>query len=76
MFWSILLIMAAFSVVSVIATSWLGMLIGEWALFVAGFLLAVGVVTACFTAYGKVMDRLDSIEKKLSKLTNHEDENE
>ena len=76
MFWNILLIMTAFSVVGVIVTSWLGMLIGEWALLVAGFLLAVGVITAFVTAYGRVIDRLDSLEKKLNELTNHKSENE
>ena len=68
MFWTVLLLVFVFSVVALIAVEWLGMLIGEWALVVAGFLLLAGVVTVSVSAYQKIMARLDSVEKKLDQL--------
>ena len=47
---------------------WLGMLIGEMAYLVGGFLLLAGIVTAFVVAYQKLTVRLDNAEKKLDKL--------
>lgn len=68
MFWTVLLLVVCFGAIALLVISWLGMLIGEWALIVAGVLLLAGAVTALVSAYQKITARLDSVEKKLDKL--------
>lgn len=68
MFWTILLLVVCFGAIALLVISWLGMLIGEWALIVAGVLLLAGAITALVSAYQKITARLDSVEKKLDKL--------
>lgn len=74
MFWTVLLLMVCFGAIVLLVTSWLGMLIGEWALIVAGVLLLSGAITALVSAYQKITTRLDSIEKKLDKLSEQKEE--
>lgn len=68
MFWTVLLLVVCFGAIALLVISWLGMLIGEWALIVAGVLLLAGAITALVSAYQKITARLDSVEKKLDKL--------
>ncbi len=68
MFWIVLLSILCFSAVALMVTMWLGMLIGEWALVVAG------VITVVVSAYQKITARLDSVEKKLDKLLEQKEE--
>ena len=68
MFWIVLLIMFLCAIPAVALLGWLGMLIGEMAYLVGGFLLLAGIVTAFVVAYQKLTVRLDNAEKKLDKL--------
>ena len=74
MFWIVLLSILCFSAVALMVTMWLGMLIGEWALVVAGVFLLAGVITEVVSAYQKITARLDSVEKKLDKLLEQKEE--
>ena len=74
MFWIVLLSILCFSAVALMVTMWLGMLIGEWALVVAGVFLLAGVITAVVSAYQKITARLDSVEKKLDRLLEQKEE--
>ena len=73
MFWTVLLIVFILAIPAFALLGWLGMLIGEWAILVAGALLLAGVVTAVVSAYQKIMARLDSVEKKLDELAKKEE---
>ena len=73
MFWTVLLIVCILAIPAFALLGWLGMLIGEWAILVAGALLLAGVVTAVVSAYQKIMARLDSVEKKLDELAKKEE---
>ena len=68
MFGTVLLIMFLCAIPAVVLLGWLGMLIGEMAYLVVGFLLLAGIVTAFVVAYQKLTVRLDKVEKKLDKL--------
>ena len=68
MFWIVLLIMFLCTIPTVVLLGWFGMLIGEMAYLVGGFLLLAGIVTAFVVAYQKLTVRLDNVEKKLDKL--------
>ena len=68
MFWTVLLLIICFSAVASVLFWMLAMLIGEWALAVAGILLLAGVITALVSAYQQIVVRLDSVEKKLDKV--------
>ena len=68
MLWIVLLIMFLCTIPAVVLLGWLGMLIGEMAYLVGGFLLLAGIVTAFVVAYQKLTVRLDNVEKKLDKL--------
>ena len=74
MFWIVLLIMFLCAIPAVALLGWLGMLIGEMAYLVGGFLLLAGIVTAFITAYQKLTARLDGVEKKLDKLLEQKEE--
>ena len=74
MFGTILLLVFCFSAVALMATLWIGMLIGEWALAVAGIFLLAGVITVVVSAYQKLTVRLDSVEKKLDRLLEQKEE--
>ena len=74
MFGTVLLWVSCFSAVALMATLWLGMLIGEWALAVAGIFLLAGVITVVVSAYQKLKVRLDSVEKKLDRLLEQKEE--
>ena len=63
MFWTVLLIVFILAIPAFALLGWLGMLIGEWAILVAGALLLAGVVTAFLSAYQMIMNRLDQLEK-------------
>ena len=68
MFWIVLLLIVCFSAVASIFFWMLAMLIGEWALVVAGVLLLAGAITALVSAYQKITARLDSVEQKLDQM--------
>ena len=68
MFWRVLLIMFLCAIPVEALLIWLGLIIGELAYLVVGFLLLAGIVTAFVTAYQKLTVRLDNVEKKLDKL--------
>ena len=68
MFWTVLLLIICFSAVASVLFWMLAMMIGEWALAVAGVLLLAGVITALVSAYQRIAVQLDSVEKKLYKL--------
>ncbi|WP_251316354.1 hypothetical protein [Flintibacter muris] len=74
MFWTVLLIVFILAIPAFALLGWLGMLIGEWAILVAGALLLAGVVTAFLSAYQKIMNRLDQLEKALSQTQKSENE--
>ena len=74
MFWTVLLLVVCFGAIALLVISWLGMLIGEWALIVAGVLLLAGVITALVSAYQQITARLDGVEKKLDKLSEEKKE--
>ena len=74
MFGTVLLIMFLCAIPAVVLLGWLGMLIGEMAYLVGGFLLLAGIVTAFVTAYQKLTVRLDNVEKKLDKLSEQKEE--
>ena len=74
MFWTVLLLSICFSAIVLLGTSWLGMLIGEWAFWVAGALLLSGLITVVVSAYQKLTARLDSVEKKLDRLIEQKEE--
>ena len=74
MFWTVLLIVFILAIPAFALLGWLGMLIGEGAILVAGALLLAGVVTAFLSAYQQVMNRLDQLEKDLSQTQKSENE--
>ena len=74
MFWTVLLIVFILAIPAFALLGWLGMLIGEWAILVAGALLLAGIVTAFVVAYQKLTVRLDNVEKKLDKLLEQKEE--
>ena len=74
MFGTVLLIMFLCAIPAVTLLGWLGMLIGEMAYLVGGFLLLTGIVTAFITAYQKLTAQLDGVEKKLDKLLEQKEE--
>lgn len=74
MFWTVLLLIICFSAVASVLFWMFAMLIGEWALVVAGVLLLAGVITALVSAYQRIAARLDSVEKKLDKLLEQKEE--
>ena len=74
MFWTVLLIVFILAIPAFALLGWLGMLIGEWAILVAGALLLAGVVTAFLSAYQKIMNRLDQLEKAMSQTQKSENE--
>ncbi len=74
MFWTVLLIVFILAIPAFALLGWLGMLIGEWAILVAGALLLAGVVTAFLSAYQMIMNRLDQLEKALSQTQKSENE--
>jgi len=76
MFWRVLLIMFLCAIHAVVLLGWLGMLIGEMAYLVGGFLLLAGIVTVFISSYQKIMNRMNSLEEKLDKLLQYQDENE
>ncbi len=74
MFWTVLLLIICFLAVASVLFWMLAMLIGEWALAVAGVLLLAGVITALVSAYQQITVRLDSVEKKLDRLIEQKEE--
>mgnify|MGYP001073896701 FL=1 len=74
MFWTVLLLIICFSAVASVLFWVLAMMIGEWALVVAGVLLLAGVITALVSAYQRIAVQLDSVEKKLDKLLEQKEE--
>ncbi|MCI9169445.1 MAG: hypothetical protein HFF42_00675 [Lawsonibacter sp.] len=74
MFWTVLLLIICFSAVASVLFWMLAMMIGEWALAVAGVLLLAGVITALVSAYQRIAVQLDSVEKKLDKLLEQKEE--
>ncbi|USF27979.1 hypothetical protein N510_002937 [Firmicutes bacterium ASF500] len=74
MFWIVLLLLICFSVIVLAGTSWLGMLVGEWAFVVVGVLLLSGGITVVVSAYQRLTARLDSVEKKLDRLLEQKEE--
>ena len=68
MFWTVLLLIVCFSAVASILFWMVAMLIGEWALVVAGVLLLAGAITALVSAYQKITAQLDSVEQKLDQM--------
>ena len=73
MFWAVLLLIICFSAVASVLFWVLAMMIGEWALVVAGVLLLAGI-TALVSAYQRIALQLDSVEKKLDKLLEQKEE--
>ena len=65
MFWIVLLIMFLCTIPTVVLLGWLGMLIGEMAYLVGGFLLLAGIVTAFVVGYQKLTGRVDNVGEKL-----------
>ncbi len=74
MFWTVLLLIICFSAVASVLFWMLAMMIGEWALVVAGVLLLAGIITALVSAYQRIAVQLDSVEKKLDKLLEQKEE--
>ncbi len=74
MFWAVLLLIICFSAVASVLFWVLAMMIGEWALVVAGVLLLAGIITALVSAYQRIALQLDSVEKKLDKLLEQKEE--
>ena len=74
MFWTVLLLIICFSAVASVLFWMLAMMIGEWALVVAGVLLLAGIITALVSAYQRITAQLDSVEKKLDKLLEQKEE--
>ncbi len=74
MFWTVLLLIICFSAVASVLFWMLAMMIGEWALVVAGVLLLAGIITALVSAYQRIALQLDSVEKKLDKLLEQKEE--
>ena len=74
MFWTVLLLIICFLAVASVLFWMLAMLIGEWALAVAGVLLLAGVITALVSAYQQITVRLDSADKKLDRLIEQKEE--
>lgn len=74
MFWTVLLTVFVYAIPALALLAWLGMLIGEWAILAAVFLLLAGVITAFISAYQKIMDRLDQLEKVLEQTQKSENE--
>jgi uncharacterized membrane protein len=74
MFWAVLLLIICFSAVASVLFWVLAMMIGEWALVVAGVLLLAGIITALVSAYQRITAQLDSVEKKLDKLLEQKEE--
>ncbi len=74
MFWTVLLLIICFSAVASVLFWVLAMMIGEWALVVAGVLLLAGIITALVSAYQRITAQLDSVEKKLDKLLEQKEE--
>ncbi len=74
MFWTVLLLIICFSAVASVLFWVLAMMIGEWALVVAGVLLLAGIITALVSAYQRIALQLDSVEKKLDKLLEQKEE--
>ena len=76
MFWRVLLIMFLCAIPVGALLIWLGLIIGELAYLVVGFLLLAGIVTVFISSYQKIMNRMNSLEEKLDKLLQYQDENE
>ena len=76
MFWIVLLIMFLCAIPVEALLIWLGLIIGELAYLVVGFLLLAGIVTVFISSYQKIMNRMNSLEEKLDKLLQYQDENE
>ncbi len=76
MFWRVLLIMFLCAISVEALLIWLGLIIGELAYLVVGFLLLAGIVTVFISSYQKIMNRMNSLEEKLDKLLQYQDENE
>ena len=74
MFWAVLLLIICFSAVASVLFWVLAMMIGEWALVVAGVLLLAGIITALVSAYQRIALQLDSVGKKLDKLLEQKEE--
>ena len=74
MFWTVLVVIICFSAVASVLFWMLAMMIGEWALVVAGVLLLAGIITALVSAYQRIAVQLDSVEKKLDKLLEQKEE--
>ena len=74
MFWTVLLLIICFSAVASVLFWMLAMMIGEWALVVAGVLLLAGIITALVSAYQRIAVQLDSVEKKLDKRLEQKEE--
>lgn len=74
MFWTVLLTVSAYGIPAFVLLAWLEALIGEWAILVVGLPLLAGVITAFISAYRKIMDRLDQLEKALDQTQKSENE--
>ncbi len=74
MFGTVLLIMFLCAIPAVVLLGWLGMLIGEMAYLVVGFLLLAGIFTAFFGGYQKHTGRPGKGGKKLDKLLEQKEE--